>query len=171
MSDLSKVNIQFKDNQLLVTINEKNSHIYKAVRFYCANDKEDSRNRVNRISIKQKFKNRTRKLQTAPMLPNGSTRFFYKDVIFTIQIIEFGDPLASEGGWTGFHEQMYILMDENDKTYEENKEILLSFQVSVTLLKENGWIWKTKIRRLVFLMKILKTPKSISKSYNLSWME
>lgn len=138
--DLSKVNIQLKDNQFLVTINEKNSHIYKAVRFYCANDEEDSRNKVNRISIKQKFKNRTRKLQTAPMLPYGSTRFFYKDVVFTIQISEFGDPLASEGGWTGFHEQMYILMDENDKTYTENKEMFTDFFKSASLFLKEKWM-------------------------------
>ena len=130
--DLSNVDIQLKDNQILVCINEKNSHIFKAVRYYCANDEEDPRNRINRVSIKQKFKNKTRKLQTAPMLPNGKSLFYYKDVVFSIQISEIGKPLASEG-WTGFHEQMYILMDENDKTYAENKEMFTDFFKSASL--------------------------------------
>ena len=39
--DLSNVDIQLKDNQIIVCINEKNSHIYKAVRYHCANDEED----------------------------------------------------------------------------------------------------------------------------------
>ena len=105
--DLSNVDIQLNDNQIIVYINEKNSHIYKAVRYYCANDEEDPRNRINRVSIKQKFKNRTRKLQTAPMLPTGKSKFYYKDVVFSIQISEMGKPLACEGGLV--HEQMYIL--------------------------------------------------------------
>lgn len=137
--DLSQIDIQLKDNQLLVYLNEKNSHIYKAVRFYCANDNTDSRNRINRVTIKQKFKNRTRKLQSAPILPTGTSKFYFEDTLFTIQIKEFGNPVASEG-WTGFHEQMYILLEKNDKTYEENKEIFLKFFETASIYLKEKWM-------------------------------
>lgn len=137
--DLSQIDFQLKDNQLLVYLNEKNSHIYKAVRYYCANDDSDTRNKINRVAIKQKFKNRTRKLQSAPVLPTGTSKFYFEDTLFTIQINEFGNPLASEG-WTGFHEQMYILIEENDKTYEENKAIFLKFFETASVYLKEKWM-------------------------------
>ena len=137
--DLSQIEIKLKDNQLLVYLNEKNSHIYKAVRYFCANDDSDARNKINRVAVKQKFKNRTRKLQSAPVLPTGTSKFYFEDTLFTIQINEFGDPLASEG-WTGFHEQMYILIEENDKSYEENKAIFLKFFETASVYLKEKWM-------------------------------
>ena len=140
MSDsLSDVNIKLKDNQLLVCLTEKSSHSYKAVRYYCANDETDIRNRKNRVYLKQKFKNRTRKLQTAPILPAGKSVFYFKDVVFDIEIKELGDTLSSEG-WTGYHEQMYILMRENDKTYEENKEMFTEFFATASKHLNEKWM-------------------------------
>lgn len=137
--DISAVDIQLKDNQLLVHINEKTSHIYKAVKFYCANDETDERNVINRFSIKQKFKNRTRKLQTAPTLPEGITQFYYKDVVFSIQIKQYGNPVCSEG-WTGFHEEMFILMHENEKSYKDNREIFTDFFKTASLYLKENWM-------------------------------
>ena len=73
------------------------------------------------------------------MLPNGKSQFYRQDVVFSIQISEMGKPLASEG-WTGFHEQMYILVEENDKTYKENKEILTDFFKTASLYLKEKWM-------------------------------
>lgn len=137
--DLSQIEIKLKDNQLLVYLNEKSSHIYKAVRYFCANDDSDARNKINRVAVKQKFKNRTRKLQSAPVLPTGTSKFYFEDTLFTIQIKEYGAPLACEG-WTGFHEQMYILIEENDKSYKENKAIFLKFFETASVYLKEKWM-------------------------------
>ena len=125
--DLSNLDIKLKDNQIIAHLNEKGCHLYKAIRYYCANyDNDDSRNRLNKVGIKQKFKNRERKLLTSPQLPIGTINYYYKDSKLIISIKEEGQTLASEG-WTGYYEHMYILIGENEKSYDENKQILTDF--------------------------------------------
>ena len=138
--DLENLDIKLKDNQIIAHINEKGCHLFKAIRYYCANyDNDDSRNRLNRVSIKQKFKNRERKLLTAPQLPIGITDYYYKDFKFVISIKEEGNPLASEG-WTGYHEHMHILISENEKSYEENKNAMTEFCKDASKYFSENWM-------------------------------
>ena len=129
------------DNQISCEITEKNSHIYKAVRYYCANfESGDERNKLNRVGIKQKFKNRERKLHTAPMLPTGKTNYYYKDVQLNIIINEFTQNALASEGWTGFHETMTITIEKNDKTYNENKEILTELFKDASKFFSESWM-------------------------------
>ena len=138
--DISDIEFQLKDNEIISTLNEKGGHLYKAVRYYCANcDNDDPRNKINRVAVKQKFKNRARKLFTAPQLPVGQTEYYYKDNRITILVKEEGQTLASEG-WTGYHEQMHIMLNDNGKTYEENKELLTEFLMDASKYFSEKWM-------------------------------
>ena len=129
------------DNQISCEITEKNSHIYKAVRYYCANfESGDERNKLNRVGIKQKFKNRERKLHTAPMLPTGKTNYYYKDAQLNIYINEFTQNALASEGWTGFHETMTITIEKNDKTYDENKELLTELFKDASKFFSESWM-------------------------------
>lgn len=125
------------DNQISCVLNDKESHLYKAIRYYCANF--ESGNRLNRITLTQKFKNRERKLLSAPLLPSGTTCYSYKDVTLRIEITEYKTPLSTET-WTGFHETMTITVEKNDKTYEENNAILNALYTESSTYFSEKWM-------------------------------
>ena len=107
------------DNEILITLDSsgRSDHVNKAIKYYCVNfESGDDRNNYNFLSLKQKFKNRERKLIAGGMLNSGEYDYYYNGDLIKINVKVYRDkPLASEG-WTGFHEEIDLKIVKNDKT-------------------------------------------------------
>ena len=130
-------------NEILVTLDSSSraDHVNKAVKYYCTNfDSGDNRNTFNSLSLKQKFKSRERKLTSAPTLNRGVYEYYYKGELLVIEVCVYTDrPLASEG-WTGFHEEIHIKLVKNEKTREENLQIVDQFINDASEFYANEWL-------------------------------
>ena len=117
------------ETEVLVSLDDnRNDHANKAVKYFCANiSGGDDRNNINCYSIKQKFKNRERKLLSAPVLGDGIYDYYYKNTKMVVTITKYTNtPLANEG-WTGFHEKVDIFIPKNSNSLVENKELITEF--------------------------------------------
>lgn len=132
--------VKLQDNQLMCHISDSKSHLFKAIRYYCANYYGDNvLNKQNKFTLKQKFTNRTRTLKTAPMLPIGITEYYFMDICFVIQVRNNGQPLATDG-WTGYYEDLIVCIKENEKTYEENYDIFDAFIKAASKYMGEKWL-------------------------------
>lgn len=133
------------NNEIFVTLDSsgRSDHVNKAIKYYCVNyESGDERNSYNYLSLKQKFKNRERKLIASGMLNAGEYDYYYKDNLIKVIVRIFKEiPLASEG-WTGFHEEIDIKIVKNDKTREENREIITNFITDASEFYANKWLDK-----------------------------
>lgn len=127
-----------KENQLRYYMNEPKNSLLKSVKFYCANNREGN-TPLNDCVVKQRFKSRSRKIQSIKLLPYGKSIYNYKNVSFEIISEEVGDVIATDG-WTGFHENMVITMIENDKSYDENYTIFEEFFTVASKYYSEKWM-------------------------------
>jgi len=133
------------ENEIFVTLDScgRNDHVNKAIKYYCVNfESGDERNNYNFISLKQKFKNRERKLIAAGMLNGDEYDYYYKNNLIKINVRVFKNTPLSLEGWTGFHEEIDLKIVKNDKTREENREILTEFITSASEFYANKWLDK-----------------------------
>ena len=132
------------ENEVMVSLEGcRGDHVNKAIKYYCVNfDSEDKRNKFNLLSLKQKFNNRERKLISAPMLHFGDYDYYYEGTLIKITVRRFDNtPLASEG-WTGFHEEIDLKVVKNDKTFEENTELVKKFIADASEYFSDKWLDK-----------------------------
>lgn len=131
-----------KPNQIKVILDCKCEHISKAVKYFCVNNmNNDERNRYNQVGIKQKFKNRERKLLTAPILTSGINYYYFDNTKLEINVRKYTKPLAIEHK-SLFHEEMDITTCENNATYEENKELIDKFFKEASIYFSEKWLDK-----------------------------
>ena len=97
--DISDINFALKDNEIIATLNEKGGHLYKAVRYYCkSSSNDDPRNKINRVAVKQKFKNRVKVIYCSTVAA-GKTEYYYKDNRITVLLTEEGQTLLPRLDW------------------------------------------------------------------------
>ena len=133
-----------KPNDLRVMLNNcKDEHVNKAVKYYCANvTGGDDRNTYNQFSIQQKFKSRERKLLAGNILTDGRYEYYYKGIKLIITVIVYKDTPLSSDGWTGFHEEIELVVEGNDNTLKQNKELVYEFIKDASTYFSNKWLDK-----------------------------
>lgn len=133
------------ENEIFITLDScgRSDNVNKAIKYYCVNfESGDDRNNYNFLSYKQKFKNRDRKIISVGMLNEGEYDYYYRDNLIKINVRVYKETPLSSDGWTGFHEEIDLKLVKNDKTREENREILTEFINNASQFFANKWLDK-----------------------------
>tara|TARA_B110001469_G_C9644749_1_gene325399 strand:- start:3113 stop:4369 length:1257 start_codon:yes stop_codon:yes gene_type:complete len=143
-SSKEKSNKSLKPNDFRLMLNNcKNDHVNKAVKYYCANvSGDDERNRYNQLAINQKFKSRERKLLSSHVLTDGKYVYYYKDTKININVILYKDTPLAFDGWTGFHEEIELVVKDTNNTLEQNKSLVDEFINDASTHFSDKWLDK-----------------------------
>ena len=143
-SSKEKSNESLKQNDFRLMLNNcKNDHVNKAVKYYCANvSGDDERNRYNQLAINQKFKSRERKLLSSHILTDGKYMYYYKDTKININVILYKDTPLAFDGWTGFHEEIELVVKDTNNTLEQNKSLVDEFINDASTHFSDKWLDK-----------------------------
>ena len=134
---------QLPNDFRLMLNNCKNDHVNKAVKYYCANvSGDDERNSYNQLAINQKFKSRARKLLSSNILTEGIYEYYYKDTKISINIISYKDTPLAYDGWTGFHEEIELVVKDNNNTLEQNRLLIDEFIKDASTHFSDKWLDK-----------------------------